>query len=128
MKRWQARRGNGRFTGNTMENTFGLHCEVCPSCRALNPWKVGESAPGRCHACGADMTRISCGCCRGPVDDRCCCWNHQDTPRGIPPKVCTRHRAAAAKAQDLAREERLREEGVIGGRYEDEPYAAKLAE
>lgn len=54
MKHFQARRGNGRFTGNTMENTFGLHCEVCPNaeCRRLNPSKVGEPRPEYCHACG----------------------------------------------------------------------------
>jgi hypothetical protein len=34
---------------------------------------------------------ISCGCCRGPESDRCCCWNHMDIPRGIQPKVCSRH-------------------------------------
>lgn len=53
--RRQARRGNGRFTRNTMENTFGLHCEVCPvdTCRRLNPWTVGQAKPERCHACGS---------------------------------------------------------------------------
>jgi hypothetical protein len=34
---------------------------------------------------------ISCGCCRGPESDRCCCWNHMDIQRGIKPKVCSRH-------------------------------------
>jgi hypothetical protein len=53
MKRFQARRGNGRFTRNTMENTFGLHCEVCDVCRSLSPWAVGEPKPKRCHNCGA---------------------------------------------------------------------------
>lgn len=41
--------------------------------------------------------RLSCGCCRGPVDDRCCCWIHQDTPRGIRPRVCSRHQPKRAK-------------------------------
>ena len=35
--------------------------------------------------------RLSCGCCVGPEEDRCCCWNHQDRPRGILPKKCTLH-------------------------------------
>lgn len=53
MKRFQARRGNGRFIRNTMENTFGLHCAVCPydDCRRLNPTPVGEPQPTHCHAC-----------------------------------------------------------------------------
>lgn len=42
----------------------------------------------------ADDTRIGCGCCRGPESDRCCCWMHQDAPRGILPKTCSRHRPA----------------------------------
>lgn len=29
MSRWQARGRRGRFTRNTMENTFGLHVETC---------------------------------------------------------------------------------------------------
>jgi hypothetical protein len=37
--------------------------------------------------------QISCGCCRGPIGDRCCCWNHRDEPRGIFVKTCTRHGA-----------------------------------
>ncbi len=55
MRRFQSRRGNGRFTGNTMENTLGLHCEVCEACRSLNPWKVGESMPEKCHNCGEPL-------------------------------------------------------------------------
>jgi hypothetical protein len=34
---------------------------------------------------------ISCGCCRGPEEDRCICWNHQDVPHGRAPRVCSRH-------------------------------------
>jgi hypothetical protein len=55
MRRFQARRGNGRFTRNTMENTLGLHCAVCPACRRLNPSPVGEPRPTHCHACGAAL-------------------------------------------------------------------------
>jgi len=32
--------------------------------------------------------RVSCGCC----PDGCVCWNHQDTPRGEPHRVCAYHR------------------------------------
>lgn len=40
-----------------MENTFGLHCAVCPhdDCRRLNPSKVGEPRPTICHACGQPL-------------------------------------------------------------------------
>jgi hypothetical protein len=38
-----------------------------------------------------EREKISCGCCRGPAEDRCCCWNHQDTPRGIVVKTCSFH-------------------------------------
>jgi hypothetical protein len=57
MRRFQARRGNGKFTRNTMENTFGLHCDVCPNqaCRRLSPYRVGEPRPQTCHACGASL-------------------------------------------------------------------------
>ena len=52
MKRYQSRRGNGRFIKNTMENTFGLHVEICPHCRICNPYKVNEPKPEKCHDCG----------------------------------------------------------------------------
>jgi hypothetical protein len=54
MRRYQARRGNGRWTRNTCENTFGLHVEVCPhaDCRAFNPYGIGEPKPEECHRCG----------------------------------------------------------------------------
>ena len=57
MKRFQARRRSGRFTRNTMENSFGLHVEVCEheDCRILNPWKVGEPRPVNCHRCGRPL-------------------------------------------------------------------------
>jgi hypothetical protein len=34
---------------------------------------------------------LTCGCCNGRPEDRCCCWIHQDVPRGIVMKVCSRH-------------------------------------
>jgi hypothetical protein len=61
MKRIQARRGNGRFTRNTMENTVGLHCAVHERkldgtwCGALNPWPVGGVPPTVCAQCGEPL-------------------------------------------------------------------------
>lgn len=61
MKRWQARRCNGRFTRNTFENTFGLHAGVHERkangewCGAFNPSPVGEPRPTYCHACGESL-------------------------------------------------------------------------
>jgi hypothetical protein len=55
-KRFQARVGNGRFTRNTPENTMGLHIDVCPACRLLQPYGVGEPKPETCHTCGAPLT------------------------------------------------------------------------
>jgi hypothetical protein len=58
MRRFQARRSSGRFTGNTMENTFGLHAGVHGRktdgswCGSFNPSRVGEPRPTHCHACG----------------------------------------------------------------------------
>jgi hypothetical protein len=53
----RARRGNGRFTQATTENTFGLHLSVCPNpdCRRFNPYSVGEKKPEVCHACGKPL-------------------------------------------------------------------------
>lgn len=58
MKRYQARRGGGRFTRNTPENSLGLHIAIHERradgtwCGALNPSRVGEPRPTHCHACG----------------------------------------------------------------------------
>lgn len=72
MSRLQARRGNGRFTPNTMENTFGLHCAVCQECRSLNPSRVGEPRPTHCHKCGAPLICERCERERPDNDDRQC--------------------------------------------------------
>lgn len=53
MKRFQARRGSGRFTRNTMENTFGLRVVVCAGCRGCNPHGCREPRPEKCGQCGA---------------------------------------------------------------------------
>ena len=55
MKRFQQRRGNGRFTRNTLENTFGLSVEVCPHCQRLNTRGAGEPPAENCHACGQPL-------------------------------------------------------------------------
>jgi hypothetical protein len=58
MRRRQARRGNGRFTRNTPENTFGQHIAVHERkgngewCGALNPSPVGQERPTHCYVCG----------------------------------------------------------------------------
>jgi hypothetical protein len=53
MRRFQARRGNGRFTRNTLANTFGLNVEICerPACRRMTPYALGEQKPTVCQAC-----------------------------------------------------------------------------
>lgn len=55
MKRFQHRRGNGRFERNTTENTFGFHTAVCEACRRITTWNVGEAKPTTCHACGKPL-------------------------------------------------------------------------
>lgn len=58
MKRFQSRRGNGRFTRNTTENCFGFHTSVCAECRRFNTWNVGAPKPTHCHACGVELRDI----------------------------------------------------------------------
>lgn len=55
MKHFQARRGGGKFTRNTTENTFGFHTVVCAECRRFNTWNVGTVRPETCHACGKPL-------------------------------------------------------------------------
>jgi len=61
-RRFQARRGNGRFTRNTVENTFGLHVHIHEWkadgswCGAFNTCPVGEPKPNTCHACGEPLS------------------------------------------------------------------------
>jgi hypothetical protein len=47
------RRGNGRFTRNTLANTFGLNVEICerPACWRMTPYALGEQKPTVCQAC-----------------------------------------------------------------------------
>jgi hypothetical protein len=53
MRRFQARRGNGRFTRSTLANTFGLNVEICerPECRRMTSYALGEAKPSVCQAC-----------------------------------------------------------------------------
>jgi hypothetical protein len=46
-KHWQAR-SRGKFTRNTVTNTFGLKVWVCAACGGFNPRSVGEPKPERC--------------------------------------------------------------------------------
>ena len=65
MKRFQARRGNGRFVRNTPENTLGMHIDVHERkadgswCGAMIPTTVGEQRPEKCHACGEALVQAS---------------------------------------------------------------------
>ena len=59
MKRLQARKRNGRFTRNTLENTFGLSVEPCRHCRSLaNVHGINEPAPVVCVSCGENLGNI----------------------------------------------------------------------
>lgn len=55
MKQYRARLSNGRFTRNTLENTFGLHCDICPKCNGCIPYGVNEAPPQKCHHCGEKL-------------------------------------------------------------------------
>jgi len=54
-RRIQARRGNGRFTRNTPENTFGLHLSMCGYCGQIHPWSLGCKEPESCKSCGRSL-------------------------------------------------------------------------
>jgi hypothetical protein len=59
-----SRQDNGRFRRATLENTFGLSVEVCPSCRRMSPHQAGSEPPETCHACGGVLRPVSeCSCC-----------------------------------------------------------------
>ena len=64
-RRFQARRGNGRFTRNTMENTFGLSVQVCPHCNRFNPRDAGTPELETCRACGKSLRAASAPSERG---------------------------------------------------------------
>jgi hypothetical protein len=63
VSRFQARRGSGRFTRSTLENTFGLHAGICPACGSFNTSGVGEPRPDVCHHCGAALAVCAHGRC-----------------------------------------------------------------
>jgi len=54
------------------------------------------------------MRRATCGCCT----NGCCCFNHQDVPRGRQPQTCEAH--AIENAMDRAEGFKARTAGVIG--------------
>ena len=39
---------------------------------------------------------LGCGCCRGPVEDRCCCHMHQDIQHGLRAHKCSDHACTEA--------------------------------
>lgn len=41
-----------------------------------------------------------CGCCSGPVEDRCCCHIHQDIPRGLRAHKCSIHTGRQPRKSD----------------------------
>ena len=51
-RRFQARRLNGRFTRNTLANTFGFRAEVCAACRGFTTYSLNEPKPEKCGHCG----------------------------------------------------------------------------
>lgn len=57
--RIQSRRGNGRFTRNTPENTFGLSLNICERCGGFNPSPAGEQRPTICHHCNEPIKKAS---------------------------------------------------------------------
>lgn len=71
-RRFQARVPSGRFTRNTMENTFGLHCDVCSGCRGFLTYGVNELPPAACPRCGEIQVRERCahGRCMGIEDPK----------------------------------------------------------
>lgn len=54
-RRFQARRHNGRYQRNTLENTVGLHAGICEACHRFNPHGVTEVPPDVCEHCGAPL-------------------------------------------------------------------------
>ncbi len=42
--------------------------------------------------------KLGCGCCAGPVEDRCCCEIHCDIPQGLVPGSCSMHRAPGVES------------------------------
>lgn len=70
MGRFQARRGNGRWQRNTLENTFGLHAGFCATCRGFNPHGIHEAAPDLCAHCGAPLAVCAHGRCTTRFPER----------------------------------------------------------
>jgi len=56
--RFQARKSNGRFMPNTLENTLGLSIVVCSNCGRFNPYPAYTHKPDTCHNCGASLTPL----------------------------------------------------------------------
>lgn len=57
-KRYQARKSNGRFTRNTIQNIFGLQVFACPHCGRFNTYGARESRPQICHNCNGPLIEV----------------------------------------------------------------------
>ena len=58
MNKLQARRSNGRWTKNTLQNTFGLDTIICKNCGAIHPYNSRdprEIKPNKCRDCGFEF-------------------------------------------------------------------------
>lgn len=98
------------ISGNTInpgDEVTTFRGEVGKLISAIQPRHAGST--GHVHisfdgsACGAvfypsvigakfvEEDVLSCGCCRGPENDRCCCHIHQDISRGLRAHKCSRH-------------------------------------
>ena len=59
MNRAQARRQNGRWTRNTLRNTFGLDVVICKNCGAMHPYEsrnpVEIKLHDECRDCGSEL-------------------------------------------------------------------------
>ena len=58
MRRFQSRRGNGRFQRNTLENTAGVSVQVCITCRRMNARPAGAPLLETCHTCGSPLDDV----------------------------------------------------------------------
>lgn len=70
---------------------------ACAECVGPKPAERGWTAM-RVPATDRKPTRVlTCGCCT----NGCTCFNHQDTPRGMPPRKCDEHKAMRVPAPIL---------------------------
>ncbi|RAL25662.1 hypothetical protein [Thermoflavimicrobium daqui] len=51
---WKQRKLKKRLL--SFETIFRKHAEICPHCRALNVWPLGEAMPKTCRRCDQTMS------------------------------------------------------------------------